>query len=222
MTRLAQLATFVLLFGVTTTASLRAQSYPELRDGDLIFQTSKSNQSAAILIASSSPYSHVGIIKHKKRNVFVVEASNVVKETTLESWIERGLFRRYAIYRFTGLTSEKAQEILQAAATYYKRPYDIFFSFDNNSMYCSELVYVAYKTAGLQTGKLQKVSELHTQNSIVKKIIEQRWQRHPKCMTKGMTFDQCYDRVLSDILVTPASLAEDSQFEKVYSNYPGF
>ncbi|UDF02895.1 YiiX/YebB-like N1pC/P60 family cysteine hydrolase [Asticcacaulis sp. AND118] len=53
---------------------------PDLRDGDLIFQTSRSQQSKAILVASRSLYTHMGIVKHTSSGWMVVEAVGPVKE----------------------------------------------------------------------------------------------------------------------------------------------
>jgi hypothetical protein len=57
---------------------------PPLQDGDLIFQTSMSNQSSAILIATADPYSHMGIVKNDGKTIKVIEAAGTVKETALQ------------------------------------------------------------------------------------------------------------------------------------------
>jgi len=47
---------------------------PTLQAGDLIFQTSKSRQSSAILAATLSPYTHMGIVAKKGGAWVVIEA----------------------------------------------------------------------------------------------------------------------------------------------------
>jgi permuted papain-like amidase YaeF/Yiix C92 family enzyme len=193
---------------------------PQLQDGDLIFQTSMSSQSSAILIATADAYSHMGIVSNDGKSVKVIEAAAVVKETALQEWINRGLLRRIAIYRDPDLTQEQSQRILSAAKDLYGKPYDIFFSFNNDAIYCSELPYLAYRAAGISIGKIQKVSSLNFDNFVVKKIIRQRWQRHSECTSRQYNFEQCYKYILDQNLITPASIANDGRFKRIYSNYP--
>jgi hypothetical protein len=220
---LSMLLVAVVLCACLAAGSLYATAhgdFPALRDGDLIFQTSVSSQSGAILIATADPYSHMGIVKNDGKTIKVIEAAATVRETALQEWINRGLLKRIAIYRDPDLTQEQAKQILSAARDLYGKPYDIFFSFDNDAIYCSELPYLAYKAAGISIGKIQKISDLHFDNFLVKKIVQQRWQRHPECKAKQYNFEQCYSYILDQDLVTPASIASDGKFKRVYSNYP--
>ena len=194
--------------------------FPPLKDGDLIFQTSTSSQSSAIFVATGNSYTHMGIIKSSPTGLVVVEATGVVKETPLRDWVNRGLLNRVALYRDEKLTTEQSQVILSSAEKYYGRAYDIFFSFNNQAIYCSELPYLAFGKAGIPIGRVQKVSELNFDNALVRKIIEQRWQRHEECTAKNYDFEQCYNHILNQSLVTPASIADDPQFTKIFSNYP--
>jgi len=162
----------------------------------------------------------MGIVKNDGKTIKVIEAAATVRETALQEWINRGLLKRIAIYRDPDLTQEQAKQILSAARDLYGKPYDIFFSFDNDAIYCSELPYLAYKAAGISIGKIQKISDLHFDNFLVKKIVQQRWQRHPECKAKQYNFEQCYSYILDQDLVTPASIASDGKFKRVYSNYP--
>jgi hypothetical protein len=200
-----------------TTAEVR---FPPLKNGDLIFQTSTSSQSGAIFVATGNSYTHMGIIKGSPSGYVVVEATGVVKETPLKDWVNKGLLNRVALYRNEKLTNEQSQAILGSAEKYYGRAYDIFFSFNNQAIYCSELPYLAFGEAGIPIGRVQKVSELNFDSALVRKIIEQRWQRHEECTAKNYGFEQCYDHILKQSLVTPVSIAEDPQFTKIFSNYP--
>ncbi|HUQ36539.1 MAG TPA: YiiX/YebB-like N1pC/P60 family cysteine hydrolase [Aestuariivirga sp.] len=200
-----------------TTAEVK---FPPLKNGDLVFQTSTSSQSSAIFVATGNSYTHMGIIKDTPSGFVVVEAAGVVRETPLRDWVNRGLLNRVALYRDEKLTDEQSQVVLSSAEKYYGRAYDIFFSFNNQTIYCSELPYLAFGEAGIPIGRVQKVSDLNFDNALVKKIIEQRWQRHEECKAKNYDFEQCYDHILKESLVTPASIAEDKQFARIFSNYP--
>ncbi|ESQ91990.1 hypothetical protein ABAC460_03580 [Asticcacaulis sp. AC460] len=190
---------------------------PDFRDGDLIFQTSDSNQSAAILAATGSAFTHMGIVEKRRDGWYVIEAGGNVRSVPLRSWVKRGKGGRYAVYR-RDLTPDQARTVLKAAHRLDGRPYDIFFSFNNRAIYCSELPYLAYGKAGLTIGTVQKVRDLNADNGLAKSLIEKRWQRHEDC--KGLEFEACYARILDQDLVTPVSIAKDKQFRQVFSNYP--
>ena len=196
------------------------QEFPPLRDGDLVFQTSTNPQAMPILIATAHPFTHMGLVAHDGDRIVVIEAARTVTATPLADWISRGFLGRVAINRDPSLTAAQQDKIVAAAKALYGRPYDIFFSFNNDAIYCSELAYLAYKTAGIDIGTVQRVSELHFDNRYVKKLIEQRWARDPECTSRHYNFEQCYDFILHQELVTPASIAKDAQFTRIYSNYP--
>ena len=59
---------------VTIFASRASNPEPQYQSGDIIFQTSTSDQSLAILWATKSLYSHMGIIENSNNNVNVIEA----------------------------------------------------------------------------------------------------------------------------------------------------
>ncbi|WP_337268183.1 YiiX/YebB-like N1pC/P60 family cysteine hydrolase [Oryzifoliimicrobium ureilyticus] len=203
-----------------TFFALADSAYPPLHDGDLIFQTSTSSQSSAIIFASGSAFSHMGIIKNNNGELSVIEAAATVRETPLKDWIKRGLLKRTAIYRDPRLTPDKARELLSFARKLYGKPYDIFFSFNNDAIYCSELPYLAYQTIGLPIGTVQKVGDLNVNNVVVRKLFQSRWERDIECKERGFDFQQCYDYVLNQKLITPASIAGDSNLKMIYSNYP--
>ena len=62
----------------------------EIKNGDLIFQTSLSGQSKAIQLATKSKYSHCGLIYKDGNDFYVFEAVQPVKRTPLDKWIARG------------------------------------------------------------------------------------------------------------------------------------
>lgn len=192
---------------------------PEFQSGDLIFQTSKSKQSYAIMWASASIYSHVGIIEFDGKKKYVVEAINKVTRTPFKKWVERGRMARYAVYRYEPLDDEKRKQIVSQAKSYLGRNYDLYFSSLNQEIYCSELVDLAFAKLNIRLGTKQKVKELNVNNPVVKKLVKGRWKKHPAC--RGLTeFDECWSKILNDELVTPESIAQDSHLKKVFSNYP--
>lgn len=191
----------------------------QLQSGDIIFQTSASMQSYAIMWASKSLYSHVGVVEVDGKNKYVVEAISKVSRTPLQKWIKRGRLSRYAVFRYPDLNLQNKNEIVVQAKKFMGRNYDIYFTSKNAEIYCSELVELAYRASGFPVGKIQKVKELDVDNVIVRKLVEKRWRKHPTCKNGIKKFDECWARILDDELITPDSVAADSKLVKVWSNY---
>jgi len=79
------------IFFVLLAISCRGDSLPlPLRDGDIVFQTSRSAQSIAIQKATHSKYSHMRIIFFRDGKPYVYEAIKTVQHTPLNKWIARG------------------------------------------------------------------------------------------------------------------------------------
>jgi hypothetical protein len=193
---------------------------PPLQNGDLVFQTSTSSQSAAILAATGSPFTHMGIIRLAANGVFVIEAAGTVTETPLADWIARGVQDRVAIYRDPALPPADAERVVTEALQYVGRPYDIFFSFGNDAIYCSELPYLAYRQVGISLGAVQTLADLNFDTPAVRALIADRWQRHSECTVQGLGFDDCYTYILTQDMVTPAAIANDPQLTLIYSDFP--
>jgi hypothetical protein len=190
-----------------------------LRDGDLIFQTSTSSQSMAIMLATRSAASHMGIVKKTGKNVVIIEAVGPVQETSLQKWLQHGVFTRVTVARHQKLSPALSAKVLSQTRKYYGQPYDPIFLFNNARLYCSELPYLAYRAAGLPIGRVQQVGELQVGHQAVDQLMRSRWKANPTC--KGLEhFEACKPKILKQELVTPVSILHDNNFHIVYSNYP--
>ena len=160
---------FCLLFSAISCAHLPEGYTP--REGDIVFQSFLRNPlTDAIEGCQGSPLSHCGIVapargKSKKAGApqwVVIEAVGPVKETPLASWIGRGRGKRVAIYRFNDdKLAASIPAITAAARKYLGRPYDLRYRWDDESFYCSELVYKATRDAtGRELGKLDRLGDL--------------------------------------------------------------
>jgi hypothetical protein len=152
----------------------------ELQNGDIIFQSSQSNQSKAVELATRSPYSHMGIIYIKENKPYVYEASNVVKITEFKTWVKRGKKSKYEIKRLKNsnalLTEENIKKLYEAEKKYKGKPYDLYFEWTDDKIYCSELVWKIYKDAlGIEIGKLTYLKEFDLTSNEVKKKLEERY-----------------------------------------------
>jgi hypothetical protein len=152
----------------------------QLRDGDIIFQTSWSDQSIAIQKATHSQYSHMGIVFLRNGSPYVYEAIKTVQYTPLRKWVDRGEGGHYVVRRLREadriLTSQAVKKLQQAGAKFQGKPYDSYFEWSDNRIYCSELVWKIYdRGIGIRVGRLQKVRDFDLSDPIVKNKIKERY-----------------------------------------------
>ena len=148
------------------------------QDGDIIFQSSQSNQSKAVEQATKSPYSHMGIIFTKNGKPYVFEAASKVVYTPLDKWINRGKNKKYVIKRLKDrtLSAKEITNLKQVAHTFENKPYDIWFGWDDNYIYCSELVWKIYNQAlKLKIGQLQTIKDFNLSSPVVKQKLKERY-----------------------------------------------
>ncbi|MFI5150498.1 MAG: YiiX family permuted papain-like enzyme [Bacteroidia bacterium] len=176
----------------------------DLKEGDIIFQSSKSGQSLAVQLATHSKYSHCGILFKDTSGFYVLEAVQPVKRTRLDKWVTHGDGGHYTVRRL----KTSAQTLTPAVLTKMKgigsafigKNYDLYFGWSDDLIYCSELVWKVYQRgAGLEVGKLQKLKDFDLSSDIVKKKLKERYGKEvpleEKVISPGAVFD-------SDLLET--------------------
>ena len=129
-------------------------SRDKLKEGDMIFHISKSQQSPLIQYATKSTLSHCGIIIEKKDGLYVLEATGTLRLTPLDKFINRGKGKLWWAKRVIDDPIKIKYKNLLG------RKYDLSFKKDNNLFYCSELIYYIYKTQfNIELCKYRKVSD---------------------------------------------------------------
>lgn len=187
--------------------NLNCKSY-KLQNGDIIFQSSNSNQSKAVELATRSPYSHMGIIYIKENKPYVYEASNVVKLTEFKSWVKRGKKSKYEIKRLKNssslLNEEKMRKLYEAGKKYQGKSYDLYFEWSDDKIYCSELVWKIYKDAlGIEVGKLTYLKDFDlTSNEVKKKLSERYGNKIPE----------------DELVISPDNMYKSELLELIYKN----
>ncbi len=199
-----------------------AEDLPELKRGDVIFQNSRSAQSLAILLATDSPFTHVGILDFDDSgNPIVLEAVQTTRATPLQDWVGQGEDGDLAIYRMEDLTDDQALAVTKAARSQFGKGYDPYFYRSEDALYCSELVHIAFRDGmGVALGRVQALGELNLDSATVRALIEERWQSHPAC-ADGQAKDAkgCLALIRDEPLVTPQAVAEDARLTLVYSSF---
>jgi cell wall-associated NlpC family hydrolase len=151
-----------------------------LRDGDIVFQTSRSAQSQVIQLATHSPYSHMGLVLFRNGQPFVLEAIAHVQLTPLKEWAARGDGGRYAVKRLRDASvlgnPTNLSVLREVALSFVGKPYDPYFEWTDDRLYCSELVWKAYERAlGIQLGRLAPITSFDLTSELVKAAVEQRY-----------------------------------------------
>lgn len=149
----------------------------QYQTGDIIFQTSKSAQSKVIQKATHSPYSHMGMIVNRNGQFWVLEAIQPVKYTPLQQWVDRGVNKHYVVKRYqTALTAIQQTKLVKNAEGYLNKPYDIYFEWGDDAIYCSEIVWKAYKNAlGIELAPLDQLKSFDLTDLSVKALMKQRY-----------------------------------------------
>ncbi len=156
-----------------------------MRPGDIIFHTSRSAQSKAIQLATNSPYSHIGLVESGPEGLLVLEAVQPVKRTPVREWIARGLGGHFVVKRLKRarevLTPRATERLRAAGARFVGKNYDAAFSWSDDRIYCSELVYKVYQDAlGIEIGRVQKLRDFDLSDPVVKrKLVERYGQQIP-------------------------------------------
>jgi uncharacterized protein YycO len=180
----------------------------ELREGDLIFQTSLSRQSQAIQLATKSRYSHCGLIYKDGKDYYVFEAVQPVKRTPLDKWIARGKDGKYVIKRLKNadqvLTPATLAKMKQISDKFKGKNYDLTFEWSDDKIYCSELIWKIYqRTTGLEIGKLEKLSDFDLTNEAVKMKMKERYG----------------DKIpMNEIVISPVAIFDSELLKTVKTN----
>ena len=173
------------------------------QDGDIIFQSLPKNAVViAIEGATDSPYSHCGVVVNRNGKWHVNEAIGPVKDTSLYKWIVRGRRRKFAVYRLRSDYHRYIPKFIGELDKYQGRPYDILYELDDEYIYCSELIYKAFRdSSGIELGKLVELGELDWEPFT--EIIEEIEGGKPP---------------LDRLMITPRHLSEAKELRKIFSN----
>jgi|SRR5574343_108948 len=179
------------------------------QNGDIIFQTSESQQCEAVRIATNSKFSHCGIIFIEDGKTYVYEAVQPVKMTLLEDWISQGKDSKYVVQRLKNANEILTTEVLNKMRTYgntmNNKNYDIYFEWSDEKIYCSELVWKIYKNgANIELCKTKKLKDFNLKNPLVQNIMKERYGNN-------IPYDEA--------VVAPSQLYESSMVEKIFDNY---
>jgi len=180
-----------------------------LKRGDVIFQVNEMGQGRAIQLATHSKYTHCGMIWSDEGKLFVWEAGPVVMITPLDDFIKRGKNSHYVVKRLKGRDTLLSAELENSMKTlfyrtFYNKPYDLYFGWNDEKIYCSELVWKIYsRTTGLEVGKTEKLRDCDLSHPVVKMKLKERYGN-------DIPFDET--------VISPADIFNSELLETVSTN----
>ena len=193
-----------LIYLLVFVLSFTSCSSQKLKDGDIIFHTSKSSQNKMLQIATNSNITHVGVIFFKSGEPYVFEAVSPVKVTPLKEFINRGVGSKYSIKRTKNpLSASELKIMLEYGKRQLGKPYDSKFEWSNRKIYCSELVWKIYHYAGIRLCDIKRFSDFNLNRPIVKESIKSRYNGN---------FN------INEYVVAPIDLYNSNKLKTVYSN----
>ncbi len=182
---------------------VKRSEFKDFQTGDIIFHTSKSNQSQPIRLATNSKFSHIGIIEVSNNKVKVIEAVESVKKSDIKEWIKRGINEDFAVARLKEEYHPDIPNVIKEADKYLGKPYDLTFNWDDDKIYCSELVYKAfYKGINIKLGTLTRLKELDIEQ--VKEKVEERYVENIPYNLE---------------VITPQSIFDSEKIKVIYTTY---
>lgn len=147
-------STFFLMLACTTDeAYLNPENAPhELMVGDMLFQDLDCGEMCDAIEAVTQGYqgarlSHLGMVsKIELNNVYVIEAiGKGVVETSLSDFLSRSSDKngnpKVLVFRLSTVWRSEVPQAVNKFQEFLGKPYDEAFLINNDSFYCSELVY---------------------------------------------------------------------------------
>lgn len=141
---------------MTTGSAIAQDNAFQLKPGDLLFQQTDCGPFCEAINkvtegVNGIDFSHVGIlIKNDSGQWVVLEAVSAgVKETPLKEFLNRSVDQqglpKVAVGRMKKTSETRVDDILRNKDQYLGKKYDKVFDIENDTYYCSELVYFLYK-----------------------------------------------------------------------------
>jgi len=172
-------------------------------EGDIIFQSLPDAVDLVRTIegVTESNYSHCGVVIRNNDEWLVNEALVTVHSTPIMNWIKRGRGNHFSVFRLKTKFRKNIPNFLEALKKYQGKPYDAKYELDDWKIYCSELVYKAYRDATSE--ELGELVELGSLN----------WKPYEETIRKYEEGPPPLDRRM----ITPVNLSKAPQLTKIYS-----
>lgn len=172
----------------------------EPREGDVLFQSlPRGSLVVAIEGSTNSPWSHCGIVAREGDQWVVYEALGQVQRVSLFQFWLRSRYGQFAVHRFRTEYQQRIPAVLESVREFVGLPYDVRYELDDEKIYCSELIYKAFRNVtGEELGRLVKLGELN-------------WQPYERTIREIERGPVPVER----LMITPRHMSEAKQLERV-------
>lgn len=191
-----------------------AKSSCPLKDGDLVFIKSQSQQSKLLQLTTGSDWTHVGIAFKNESGWEIIEAVQPVKWTSLYSFVRRSKEVAFEVRRAT--FDFDSEQVKAYAVDKLDRDYDLIFSWDQDRWYCTELPWKAFKkVTGEELGSLEKIGDLQNIDSpVIRKEALRRFTNY------DLKYD--HEKWKASPVITPIQMMSAPNLEEVNSSIDDF
>jgi hypothetical protein len=129
-------------------AAAEARIGATIEPGDVVFQDLRCGVRCELIREiTHGRYVHVGLVLGEGDRRVVWEAFEPVGPTPLAEWIDRGVNHDVAVYRLAPELRAQLPRVEQRLRSMQGRPYDGAYQWDDERIYCSELVVKAVSEA---------------------------------------------------------------------------
>lgn len=208
---------FAILFSAYLIAYATTPRDPiEWRDGDIIVQNVKLEDTLPLFASDGSGITHIGLVAASENGAVVIEAMKQVVATPVHEYLSRGKPTAYSIYRMTSLSPAQRKLVADAARRQLGKPGDYFLRRSLEQLYSSELVRLAYADIGVDIGQLKKFGKVGGDLGPVRSQFARMWPGNEDCKRRHLDQEQCWTVVTAQQVITPASIVADAHMTKIY------
>jgi hypothetical protein len=179
---------------------------PHFKEGDVVFLVAPTPHTDPVLLATKSNYGHVGIILKHNGELMFFEAISPVKSTPIAPWLKKQEGKHFVVKRLKNaesvLTAQSLSGLDSLASTFEGRPYDSWYNWSDEKLYCSELVWKLYhRIVGIDLCSLRKLKDYDLTPPEVQKKLKERFPEGAP---------------LEETVVSPQDLFESTSLTSVY------
>lgn len=141
-----------------------AYSQIQLKDGDIIFRQVPCGRFCEAIVETTPckpgmAFNHCGIVHVENGNTYVIEAvSKGVQQISIQDFLKKDTSKHIYIGRLKQPYTANIPQAIAQATSYIGRPYDKPFLPGDSALYCSELVWYAYRQQDIPVFPLQPMT----------------------------------------------------------------
>lgn len=150
-----------------------------LQSGDIVFQDSSphSGQARAIKALTRSRWSHCGIFFDRPGvGAVVIDGNGRGPVISWDQWRSGGEGGKFVAFRLKqSMDSSQIERLWKSAQQLDRRVYDLKFAWDDDRIYCSELIWKAYRNAlKIELCPLGMLSDFDLESKLARPLIERK------------------------------------------------